>query len=136
MRTVALAAVLVAGLPVAVYGDAAAPAGGGISAQEYQRVFPPAPVDVRAEWRAGVATVTWSPPPAVAPTNAYDAIVAGYRVYRLGAGGAATLIGETDGTSFRDPSAPGGTTRHYAVTAVQRSGQESGLSAAAALRVP
>jgi hypothetical protein len=141
MRIVVLVVALASTSPTSAHAGAtpsggAAQAGGGISVEEYQRVFPPAPVAVRAEMRAGVATVTWSPPPAVAPTRAYDPTVGSYRVYRIGAGGSAVLIGETVETAFRDPRAPGGTTQRYAVTAVQRSGQESGLSEAAEVRVP
>jgi hypothetical protein len=141
MRIIALIVLLASASPMTAHADTtpsggAAPAGGGISVEEYARVFPPAPVGVRAEMRAGVATVTWSPPRAAAPTRAYDPAVVGYRVYRLGAGGSTALIGETAETTFRDRRAPGGTTQRYAVTAVQRSGHESGLSAAAEVRVP
>ena len=134
------AALLAAVLPAPASSGTAAGSGaapsGGISAEEYARVFPPAPVDVRAAFAGGVVTLRWTPPAPAAPSGAFDPAVGHYRVFRLGDGGAATLIGETRDTVFHDRAAPAGTVQRYAVTAVQRSGQESGLSAEAVLRVP
>ena len=113
---------------------AAAQDGGGISVDEYHRVFPPAPVAVRAVREAAAVLVTWSPPPPVAGSGhpAYDPAVAAFRVYAVDAAGGRRLLGEVDATTgrFRDDT-PAAAGRTYAVTAVQRSGQESGLSVAA-----
>ncbi len=115
---------------------ATAQADGGISVDEYHRVFPPAPVGVRAAFEATAVVVTWSPPPvARSGQPAYDPAVAAYRVYAVDDAGGRTLLGEVAATTtrFRDDT-PGAVRRTYAVTAVQRSGQESGLSESA--RVP
>lgn len=112
---------------------ASAQADGGISVEEYHRVFPPAPVGVRAVAEAGAVVVTWSAPPRVAGTGqpAYDPVIVAYRVYAVDGTGGRTLLGEVPAvtTHFRDESS-GAADRSYSVTAVQRSGQESGLSAA------
>lgn len=113
---------------------AAAQADGGISVDEYHRVFPPAPVGVRAVRDGAAVVVSWSPPPPVAGGGhpAYDPAVAAFRIYAVDEAGGRTLLGEVPATTrhFRDDT-PGAAGRTYAVTAVQRSGQESGLSAAA-----
>lgn len=112
---------------------AAAQADGGISVGEYHRVFPPAPVAVRAVREGSAVVVTWAPPPQVEmdgqPT--YDPAVAAYRVYRVDGAGGRALLGEVEvaTTHFRDGRPRAG--HAYAVTAVQRSGQESGLSVSA-----
>lgn len=111
--------------------------GGGISLEEYLRGFPPAPVNVRAEDIDGRVLVFWEAPPNPGPAAdlAYDPAIDSYRVYKLGPGLNRTLIGETTGTWFIDASPPGGSVHRYAVTAVQRTGQESGASNEAKLRV-
>lgn len=114
-----------------------APPGGtepGISFEEYRRLFPPAPVEVRAAVRGGLAVVSWKPPPAPDPSVrlGYDPVVARYRIYRLGSDEQRTLIGETEGLEFADPVPPDGA-RRYVVTAVQRSGLESAASVEAVL---
>ncbi len=117
---------------------ATARADGGISVDEYHRVFPPAPVEVRAAVEAAAVVVTWSPPPvARSGQPAYDPAVVAYRVYAVDEAGGRTLLGELAATTmrFRDKT-PGAAGRIYAVTAVQRSGQESGLSASAAVQAP
>lgn len=128
---VAAAVLAVSGLPPE---PAVAQGDGGISVGEYHRVFPPAPVDVRAVRDGPAVVVSWSPPPRVATDGppAYDPAVAGYRIYRVDGAGGRSLAGAVDAaaTRFR-VEAPGSGRRAYAVTAVQRSGQESGLSAAA-----
>jgi len=112
--------------------------GGGITFEEHRRLFPPAPVAVRAELRGGKAIVSWDKPRAADPSEklAYDPAIDRYRVYRVGPGHNMTLIGETRATSFEDQTAPAGTTQRYAVTTVQRSGHESGPSPEAVLRIP
>lgn len=124
----ALAAAAPASSPAMAQGE------GGISVGEYHRVFPPAPVEVRAVRDGAAVLVTWSPPPAVEPAGqpAYDPAVAAYRIYRVDGAGGQALLGEVAAstTRFRDET-PGPGRRAYAVTAVQRSGQESGPSAAA-----
>ena len=70
------------------------------------------------------------------PAPGYDPAIALYRVYRVAPDQSATLIGETPTTSFTDTAAPRGTTQRYVVTAVQRSGQESGRSDIVELRIP
>jgi hypothetical protein len=111
---------------------------GGISAEEYHRFRPPVPIAVQAEAREGQATIRWRPPPPPGPTvrPSYDPAIALYRVYRVASDQSATLIGETPSTSFTDTAAPRGTTQRYAVTAVQRSGQESGRSDIVEVRIP
>lgn len=107
---------------------------GGISVDEYHRVFPPAPVEVRAAFEATAVVVTWSPPPLVARSGqpAYDPAVAAYSVYAVDDAGGRTLLGEVAATTTRFvDDTPGAAGRTYAVTAVQRSGQESGLSESA-----
>lgn len=105
------------------------PGGGGISAEEYHSVFPPAPVDVRIERRGGRAFLVWSPPPAGVTNRrlAYDPVVRGYKVFRLRADGGETLVGETESLRFPLPTSIGASAR-FGVRAVQRSGRESGLS--------
>lgn len=126
----ALLGVCLASAPV----PATAQADGGISVDEYHRVFPPAPVDVRAAFEAAAVVVTWSPPTPVARSGrpGYDPEVAAYRVYAVDDAGGRTLLGEVAATTTRfvDDTA-GAAGRTYAITAVQRSRQESGLSAAA-----
>lgn len=138
MLSLLAAAVSVAGAPTVVVGQQGQD-GGGISVEEYLRVFPPAPVDVQAAVEGGAVVVTWSPPAPAATREglAYDPAIAGYRVYRVDGEGGRTRIGDVDAetTRFRDPSLVSGV-RRYAVTAVQRSGQESGLSHAAEAHVP
>ena len=130
-----LLGVCVATAPV----PATAQADGGISVDEYHRNFPPAPVDVQAIVEVAAVVVTWSPPPAMAGSGrpAYDPEVAAYRVYRVDDAGGRTLVGEVGAgtTRFRDAAAIGGR-RLYAVTAVQSSGQESGLSTTAEAPTP
>lgn len=120
--------------PALAPAPAAAQGDGGISVGEYHRVFPPAPVGVRAVREGAAVVVSWSPPPKVATDGrpAYDPEVASYRVYRVDGAGGRMLAGEVDAaaTRFRDDR-PGAADSAYAVTAVQRSGQESGLSGAA-----
>ncbi len=131
----ALLAVCIALAPA----PATAQADGGISVDEYHRVFPPAPVAVRAAIEAAAVVVTWSPPPLVARSGqpAYDPAVAAYRVYAVDEAGGRTLLGEVAATTTRFlDDTPGAAGRTYAVTAVQRSGQESGLSAAAKASPP
>jgi len=128
------AAVLLGLCLVAASLPATAQADGGISVDEYHRIFPPAPVGVRAAFEATAVIVTWSPPPPVARSGqpAYDPAVAAFRVYAVDEAGGRTLLGEVAATTtrFRDDR-PGAVRRTYAVTAVQRSGQESGLSESA-----
>lgn len=129
-------AVLATALPAAPAG---AQDGGGISVEEYLRVFPPAPANLRAALESDAVVLSWSAPaPATTQKGlAYDPAIAGYRVYRIDDAGGRTLIGEVgaETTRFRDASARTGV-RQYAVTTVQRSGHESGLSAAAEVRDP
>jgi hypothetical protein len=110
----------------------------GISLDEYHKSFPPLPRGVRAEIRDGKAVVSWDTPPAPPPGKiGYDPAVARYRVYLLGPDQHRTPIGKTTGLSFTDPARlRPGSTRRYGVTAVQRSGQESGISNEAVLQVP
>ena len=134
-RAVGVAALLAAAVAVASPSGlpAAAQDSGGIGVEEYFRVFPPAPVEVRAAVEAGTVVVTWTPPAPVARAGlAYDPVVVAYRIYRVDEAGGQALLGEVGGeaTRFRDPSPPSSAKR-YAVTAVQRSGHESGLSESA-----
>jgi hypothetical protein len=126
-------------LPVAMPPSRAQPQGqGGISFEEYRRVFPPPPAAVRAKRRDGTVTLSWEKPASANPSGqlAYDPVVVRYRVYRLGPGHEMTLIGETRGTSLAIAAPPPGTTGRYVVTAVQRSGHESAPSPEAVVRVP
>jgi fibronectin type 3 domain-containing protein len=88
-------------------------------------VFPPAaPTGVAVLVGADAVEVSWSP--------SLEADLASYRVYRAAAGAAPTRVGEVAApeTSFRDASAPRGVPLVYTVTAVDRDGNESPLSAA------
>jgi hypothetical protein len=110
----------------------------GISLDEYYKSFPPLPRNVRAEIRNGKAVISWDKPDAPpAGKLGYDPAVKRYRVYVLGPGQHQTPIGKTTGMSFTDPAQlRPGSTRRYGVTAVHKSGQESGMSPEAVLRVP
>lgn len=135
-------AVLAASLALALpCGRALAqPAQGGISVDQYRRMFPPAPQNVRAELRAGQATIDWDAPPAPPPGRiGYDPQVTAYNVYLLVTENPEDRrrLGQTTTRSFTDPEVlRAGQVRHYAVTAIQRSGVESGMSEQAELRVP
>jgi fibronectin type 3 domain-containing protein len=124
---------------VSVPGPNGAPhAQQGISVDQYRRMFPPAPVNVRVELRQGVATISWDrPPPPPAGRIGYDPKVAAYNVYRVNDNAERRLLGRTSAMTFKDRAAlKSGEVRYYAVTAVQRSGVESGMSERAELRVP
>lgn len=134
-----LGAAMAADLPAASSMAQDTPGGGGISVEEYLRVFPPAPVEVRATAEGEAVVLTWTPP-AAAPAReglAYDPEIAGYRIYRVDGAGGQALVAEVGAEvrRFRDDTA-GAVGRMYAVTAVQRSGQESGLSHTVAARRP
>lgn len=116
----------------------AQPAQSGISVDQYRRMFPPGPQNVRAVLRGGKATISWDAPPAPPPGRiGYDPEIAVYNVYLVAENLERRRLGQTNGRSFTDSKTPRpGQVRHYAVTAVQRSGVESGLSERAELRVP
>ncbi len=116
----------------------AQPAQGGISVDQYRRMFPPAPQNMRAELRGGKATISWDAPPAPPPgRTGYDPAVGAYNVYLVGENLERRRLGQTRARSFTDPKTlRPGEVRHYAVTAVQRSGVESGMPDRVELRVP
>lgn len=134
----ARAAVVLAAMLSAWPGGTASGQDTGISQEEHLAVFPAAPVLVRAVAIDGGVMIFWEPPPAppAGRTLAYDPAIERFRVYSIGPGRDRTLIGETAGTWFIDETAPAGSTRLYAVTAVQRSGQESGPSHDVRVRAP
>ena len=109
-----------------------------LSLEQHYRLFPPPPVGVTAEIRDGKVVVSWQKPdPPPSGKIGYDPTVVRYQVYRLGKDEHRTLVGKSTGTTFTDPARlRPGTTRRYGVTAVQRSGEESGMSAEAELQIP
>lgn len=130
----ALAAMLVAtpGL-----GDAPGQDSGGIGHSEYVRTFPPPPVSVHASIADGKPLIVWQAPEHPSSGElAYDPEIAEYRVYTVRGLAQRTLVGTTATTSYHDVAARSGATRDYAVTAVQRSGQESDLSLTVSVQVP
>jgi hypothetical protein len=111
---------------------------GGISADEYYSMAPPPPVAVRIELANGAPVIHWRapvPPPSVRKPG-YDPTVTAYRVYWLRGPLDEVLIGETQQMQFTDKHAAPGTLKRYAVSAVQRSGQESSASLGVEIRVP
>lgn len=109
----------------------------GLSLDEYYRFSPPHPEAVAAEIRNGRVVISWQRPNAPPPGKiGYDPVVVRYKVYRIGENERRTLIGETAGMSFTDPAPLQPGARRYGVTAIQRSGDESGMSADAELRIP
>jgi hypothetical protein len=86
---------------------------------------PATPVGVAAQPREGGLEVSWSPSP--------EADLAGYRVYRWSQGVPVARIADVPAgeTSYLDSDAPTGTVVRYSVTAVDKSGNESGRSPAA-----
>jgi fibronectin type 3 domain-containing protein len=110
---------------------------GGMSVDQYRRMFPPAPQNVRIELRDGKATISWDAPPAPPPGRiGYDPEVGAYNVYVVQENLERRRLGQTRSMTFRDPEIPGpGARRRYAVTAVQRSGVESGMSEVVGLQL-
>ncbi len=110
---------------------------GGINVDQYRRMFPPAPQNLRAELRGGKATIGWDAPPAPPPGRVgYDPAVAAYNVYLVGENLERRRLGQTRARSLPTRTLRPGEVRHYAVTAVQRSGVESGMPDRVELRVP
>ncbi len=91
--------------------------------------FPPAPpAGLRAIPAPGSIELSWD-------GNA-EPDLAGYRVYRFAPGGTWTRIGAADLPGYSDHSAEKGKTYRYAVSAVDRSGNESARSAEVASALP
>lgn len=93
-------------------------------------VFPPAvPSGLDAAATGTVVELSWQ--------FDTDPDLAGYRIYRAGPGGQFQQIGETSGLpSFLDRTVMPGQTYRYAVSAFDRSGNESDRSAPAEAMVP
>ena len=91
---------------------------------------PATPVGVAAQPREGGLEVSWSPSP--------EADLAGYRIYRWFQGVPVARIADVPAgeTTYLDPDAPTGTVVRYSVTAVDKSGNESSRSPAAAASRP
>jgi fibronectin type 3 domain-containing protein len=86
--------------------------------------LPERPLAVRAERSGGSVRLTWRAP-------AHHAEIAGYHVYRSGESGinyVPLTPRPVQGTEFTDDTARPGETAFYAITAVEHSGLESGLS--------
>ncbi|MBP6940923.1 MAG: hypothetical protein KBB65_04035 [Syntrophorhabdaceae bacterium] len=82
---------------------------------------PTVPLDMKAERKGNTVVITWKEPP--------DKDLAGYNVYRIGAGTAKRLNTElTRDTSFIDAVVPDLRYVSYYVTSVDTSGNESGQS--------
>lgn len=115
----------------------AAAAASGITAEEYGRVFPQEPTGLHARPCGEAVLLLWSAPPLPGPSTklAYDPAVDHYRIYRVGPGTDRTLVGEARGT-FYELAPPARAAGDYAVTAVVRSGLESGMSHTVAVRAP
>ncbi len=91
---------------------------------------PATPVGVAAQPREGGLEVSWSPSP--------EPDLAVYRVYRWSQGVPVARIADVPAgeTAYLDSNAPTGTMVRYSVTAVDKSGNESGRSPAAAASRP
>ena len=102
----------------------------GISQEEYHQSTPPPPVVQEARCFDDRILLKWKAPPqiGVPRKTGYDPEVAFYRVYRIERNHKPVLIGRTEDRFFllRMPANPGKFS--YAISAVQRSGQESPLS--------
>ncbi|PNG24956.1 hypothetical protein [Methylocella silvestris] len=110
-------------------GEEPGASGGGISYEEQLRFTPPAPLRPTASRKGSGLLICWSPPqPLKEHVSAYDPAVVRYRVYALDANHDRVAIGETERACFLDER-PAAKTVTYAVTAIQRSGHESALSA-------
>jgi hypothetical protein len=91
--------------------------------------FPPsAPASLRAIPAMGSIELSWERSP--------EADVAGYRVYRAIPGGSWERIAAVDLPGFSDRTVEKGKTYRYAVTAIDRSGNESPRSAETAATLP
>lgn len=93
-------------------------------------VFPPAvPAGLQATAAGTAVELSWQ--------GDTDADLAGYRIYRAAAGGNFQKVGETSGLpSYSDKTVMPGQIYRYAVTAFDRSGNESERSAPAEAAVP
>jgi hypothetical protein len=91
---------------------------------------PGTPQGVAAQPSEGGLEVSWSPSP--------EADLAAYRVYRWSQGVPVARIAEVPAgeTTYLDADAPGGVVVRYSVTAVDKTGNESGRSAAATASRP
>jgi len=115
---------------------AAASAGAqGISEEEEYLGIPPPPVIRPARAIDDMVVLQWEPPRRIRLSQepGYDPEVAWYRVYRIERGRDPTfpnaaLVGQTIELFFLVHKPPSGGRDRYAITAVQKSGQESPLS--------
>ena len=91
---------------------------------------PTAPAGIAIMKRAGGLEVIWS------PSGEQD--LAGYRVYRAGAGGQPTKLAELlpSQTSYLDASAQQGVPYSYTVTAFDQAGNQSAQSEAVEAALP
>jgi len=128
--------IALAGAVIALFVIAAANAGAqGISEEEEYLGIPPPPIIRPATVIGDMIVLRWDPPRHIRLSQApgYDPEVAWYRVYRIKRGRDptlpnATLVGQTIELFFLVHTPPSGDRERYAVTAVQKSGQESPLS--------
>ncbi|HOE16738.1 MAG TPA: fibronectin type III domain-containing protein [Syntrophorhabdaceae bacterium] len=82
---------------------------------------PTVPLDMKAEWKGNTVVINWREPP--------DKDLAGYNVYRIGAGTAKKLNTElTRDALYIDAAVPDLRYVSYFVTSVDTSGNESGQS--------
>ncbi|GEM_PF-2055926 len=102
----------------------------GISAEEYHLGIPPPPIVQPARLFDDKTLLRWQAPHQfkLRQKPGYDPKVDFYRVYRVGRNFEKTLIGHTQELFFLIATPPGTGAAHYAITAVQKSGQESPLS--------
>jgi hypothetical protein len=91
---------------------------------------PATPLGVAAQPKEGGLEVSWSPSP--------EADLAVYRVYRWSQGAPVARIAEAPAgeTTYLDTEAPAGVVVRYSVSAVDKSGNESGRSPAASASRP
>ncbi len=91
---------------------------------------PATPLGVAAQPKEGGLEVSWSPSP--------EADLAAYRVYRWSQGASVARIAEVPAgeTTYLDAEAPAGVVVRYSVSAVDKSGNESGKSPAASASRP
>lgn len=142
-RMTACRLVALLAIPLSLAGPsaafAAAPSSeGGISFEEFQRNFAQAPIDLRVIDGGDAQMLLWTlpPMPPASAALAYDPVIDHFRIYRMDPAHGPRLVGETRATYYEVEPARSGTIQRFAVTTVQRSGQESGFSNTVVVRFP
>ena len=102
----------------------------GLTLEEYLRVNPPAPVNLEAHACQNSIRLKWAPPPKVKlkAKRAYDPSVDYYVIYRKDGTMPFQRLASTRKTTYEDKTVIKGNVYIYAVTAMQKDGNESGFS--------